>query len=165
MRTRVLLLIVAVLAVLGIGGYAAWRSPWVRSWFARDSEDATEIIRASKADLKNDAPPAAGGGSPQWRGASRKGVAPAGTFRTDWDAQPPKELWRVPIGGGYGSCSVVGGKLYVQDKLGDKERVMCLDAETGKPVWDYAYEAGDAGTSGGQLRDRPASHADGRGRT
>ena len=145
MKARALVLVLGLTVVLGIGGYAAWRSPWVRSWFARDSEDPAELDRAAKAALPNDEPPDPAGGSPQWRGASRKGVAPAGTFRTDWDKTPPKELWRVPVGGGYGSCSVVGGKLYVQDKQGDTERVVCLDAETGKTVWEYAYDAPQAG--------------------
>ena len=149
MKTRTVVLLLGLVAVLGVGGYAAWQSPWVRSWFVRDSEDPAEIDRAGKADLKNDAPPDAAAGSPQWRGASRKGIAPAGSFRTDWEKTPPKELWRVPIGGGYGSCSVVGGKLYVQDKQGDKERVVCLDAATGKQVWDYAYDTGPAGQDGG----------------
>jgi outer membrane protein assembly factor BamB len=148
MKIRTLLVLGAGVAVLVIGGVAAWKSPWVRSFLASDSENATEIEAVKKADLKNDAPPVATSGSPEWRGASRKGIAPAGSFRTDWEKQPPKELWRVPIGGGYGSCSVVGGKVYVQDKQGERERVVCLDAETGKPVWDYAYAAGQAGTDG-----------------
>ncbi len=145
MKARAVVLVVGVVAVLGLGGYAAWQMPWVRSWFMRDSENRAEIERAGKADLKNVAPPDASAGSPQWRGASRKGIAPAGSFRTDWDKNPPKELWRVPIGGGFGSCSVVGGKLYVQDKQGEKERVVCLDTATGKQVWDFAYDAPQAG--------------------
>lgn len=145
MNARAAVLVVGLLAVLGVGGYAAWKSPWVRSFFARDSADQAEINRAASAPLKNDAPPDAAGGSPQWRGAFRKGVAPAGSFRTDWDKAPPKELWRVPIGGGFGSCSVVGGKVYVQDRQGEKDRVVCLDANTGATLWAHAYEARQAG--------------------
>ncbi|MBN9120094.1 MAG: PQQ-binding-like beta-propeller repeat protein [Planctomycetes bacterium] len=149
MKARAVVLAVGAVAVFAIGGYAAWQSSWVRSWFARDSENQAEIDRAATAALSNEKPIDPASGSPQWRGASRKGIAPAGSFRTDWDKNPPKQLWRVPIGGGFGSCSVVGGKLYVQDKQGGKERVVCLDAETGKPVWEYAYDAGQAGTDGG----------------
>jgi outer membrane protein assembly factor BamB len=145
MKARTVILTLGVTATLAIGGFAALQSSRVRSWFARDSENPAEIEKLAGAVLTNDKPPEAATGSPQWRGASRKGIAPAGNFRTDWNKTPPKELWRVSIGGGYGSCSVVGGKLYVQDKQGDKERVVCLDAETGQQVWDYAYEAGQAG--------------------
>jgi outer membrane protein assembly factor BamB len=148
MKTRTVVLVMGVVSVVAIGAFGAWQSPWFRSWFAHDSEDPAELDRAAKAELTNVKPPDAAGGSPQWRGAARAGVAPAGSFRTDWEKNPPKELWRVPIGGGYGSCSVVGGKLYVQDKQGGNERVVCLDAETGKTVWEHAYAAGQAGTDG-----------------
>src|SRR5262245_27081353 len=109
MKARAVVLVVGITAVLAIGGFGAWNSSWVRSWFGRDIEDLAEIERAGKAALTNVTPPDPTSGSPQWRGASRKGVAPAGSFRTDWDKRPPKELWRVPAGGGFGSCSVVGG--------------------------------------------------------
>lgn len=145
MKPRSVLLVVGFMLLLGVGGFVAWKSPWVRSFFARDSDDAAELARAGAAALKNDAPPDAASGSPQWRGAARKGVAPADNFRTDWDKRPPKELWRVPVGGGYGSCAVVGGKLYVQDKHGAGERVLCLDADTGAPVWEFAYDSPPAG--------------------
>jgi outer membrane protein assembly factor BamB len=149
MKKRTAVGLCALVALLGVGGYLAWQKlPWVRSLFLRDSANADELGRVKGAALPNDAPPPAESGSPGWRGVARKGVAPAGSFRTDWEANPPKELWRAPVGGGYGSCAVVGGKLYVQDRQGDKERVVCLDADTGKPVWDYGYAAGPAGKDG-----------------
>lgn len=148
MKARVVVLIVGIITVLGVGGYAAWRHPWVRSWFMRDSENPAEIEQLKNKEIPNVKPPEAVAGSPQWRGASRQGVAPAGSFRTDWDKTPPKEIWRVPIGGGFGSCSVVGGKIYVQDKQGEKERVVCLDAETGKQLWDFAYDPPQVGNIG-----------------
>lgn len=145
MKPRSLLLVAGSLLVLVIGAFLALRSPWVMSLFARDTDSAEEKARAGGAALKNDAPPDAASGSPEWRGAARKGVAPEQKFRTDWDKNPPKEAWRATVGGGYGSCAVVGGKLYVQDKHGAGERVLCLDAESGKPVWEFAYESGPAG--------------------
>ncbi len=63
--------------------------------------------------------------------------------------------WRQPVGLGYSGPSVSDGKVYVADyllKSGDTkpdpgkrntlegdERVRCLDATTGKPLWEYAY--------------------------
>jgi outer membrane protein assembly factor BamB len=145
MKARAVVLVVGITAVLALGGYAAWQSSWVRSWFARDSADPAEIERARKEKPENLTPAATAAGSPQWRGATRLGVAPAGPFRTDWDRNPPKELWRYPIGAGYGSCAVVGGKLYVQDRQGENERVVCIDAESGTREWEHAYAAGSAG--------------------
>lgn len=146
MKARAIVLVVGLGAVVGVGGYAAYQSPWVRSFFARSSENPAEVERGKNAPLANEPAATAATGYPQWRGASRAGVAPAGSFRTDWDKNPPKEVWRQPVGGGYGSCAVVGGRLYVQDRQGENERVVCLDAETGKPVWEYAYTASQAGT-------------------
>lgn len=146
MKTRVIVLLVGAFAVLGIGGFVVSQNAWVRSQFARSSADPVEIERAKGAALKNHAPADAATGYPQWRGAARTGVAPAGSFRTDWDKKKPQELWRAPVGGGYGSCAVVGGKLYVQDRQGDLERVVCLDAETGKAVWEHTYHAAQAGS-------------------
>ncbi|HEY1189955.1 MAG TPA: PQQ-binding-like beta-propeller repeat protein [Gemmata sp.] len=146
MKARAIVLVVGIGTVLGVGGFAAYRSPWVRSLFARSSANPEEVARAKSAKLANHKPADAATGYPQWRGAGRAGVAPAGSFRTDWDRAPPKELWRQAVGGGYGSCAVVGGKLYVQDRQGANERVVCLDAESGKPLWEHAYEAAQAGT-------------------
>lgn len=154
MKTRTVVLVLGFVAVIGVGGFTAWQIPWVRSWFLRDREDKAEMDQAGGANIKNTAPPDAAAGSPRWRGATGQGVAPAGSFRTDWEKNPPKELWRVPVGGGYGSCSVVGGKLYVQDKQGGKERVVCLDAETGALKWEHAYDAGAAGGGGYDIGPR-----------
>ncbi|MCS6864680.1 MAG: PQQ-binding-like beta-propeller repeat protein [Gemmataceae bacterium] len=161
MKTRSVVLILGVVAVLALGGYAAWQSSWVRSWLLPDSENAAEIDRAGSVALKNDAPQEVTAGSPQWRGPSRKGVAAAGSFRTDWDKTPPQELWRVPIGGGFGSCSVVAGKLYVQDKQGHQERVVCLDAETGQQVWEYRYDPPRLGRIGYDSGPRATPTVDG----
>jgi hypothetical protein len=142
MKTRTVILLVGLSTTLALGGLLAWRSSLVRSWFARDTDNPAEAARSETADVKNVAPPDARAGSPGWRGATRMGVAPADAFRTDWEKNPPKELWRVPIGGGYGSCAVVGGRVYVQDRQGEQERVVCLDAETGRTVWAHAYPPG-----------------------
>lgn len=140
-RTRRGLLVVGVLLVLGIGGFAAYRSSWVQSWFGRDADNAAEIARLVDAKLTVAPAATADVGWPQWRGPMRDGRAPAGPLRTDWEANPPKPLWAAPCGGGFSSLAVVGGKVYTQDRQGDAERVVCLDAETGKLLWEHAYPA------------------------
>ena len=68
----------------------------------------------------------------------------------------PKVLWRTPIAGGYAGPSVVGNRVFVADYLkeeGDntpnpgkrsqlkgKERILCLDATSGKILWKHEYE-------------------------
>ncbi len=130
----------AVVLVLGASGYVMDRAGVFRRWFARDTENTAEIEQLRHAPP---APPraAVGGGWPQFLGPNRDGHAPAGPFRTDWDKRPPEKLWSAPVGGGFSSFAVVGGKLYTQDRQGGNERVLCLDAATGALVWEYSYPA------------------------
>jgi outer membrane protein assembly factor BamB len=78
---------------------------------------------------------------PQWRGPTRDGVA-------RMDALPDKlpatltPRWRRPIGGGYSGIAVAGGRVYVMDRQKEPrevERVLCLEATTGRPVWEHTY--------------------------
>src|SRR3954470_12124597 len=95
-RTRTILLVVGILLTLGAGGYVAYQSPRVRSWFGRDAENPAEMAKLGGASLTVAPAAAAEVGWPQWRGPARDGRAPAGPLRTDWDANPPKPLWSTP---------------------------------------------------------------------
>ncbi|QDT14545.1 outer membrane protein assembly factor BamB family protein [Alienimonas californiensis] len=92
---------------------------------------------------------------PQWLGPQRDGVYRESGVATDFSKSPPKELWRVPVGGGYAGPAVAGGRVFVPDfvlndagafpenqfsnpDLPGRERVLCLDAATGETVWEYA---------------------------
>jgi outer membrane protein assembly factor BamB len=141
-RTAVLL---GVVAVVVVGGYAASRSMWFRGLFARDTENPGEMDRLRRAALQGAPVAAADTGWPQWLGPTRDARAPAGPLRTDWEANPPKALWTAPCGAGYSSFAVANGRVYTQDKKAGKERVLCLDAATGQELWKHEYAAGQAG--------------------
>src|SRR5262245_6525855 len=75
---------------------------------------------------------------PQWLGPDRDGssrepVAP-------WKAAP-KVLWQRPVGEGFSSPVVAGGRVFVHARVPDKdeEEVVALDAASGKPLWRDAY--------------------------
>ncbi len=79
---------------------------------------------------------------PQWLGPERDGgttevVAP-------WK-EPPRVLWRRPVGEGNSSPVIVGGKVFLHTKLKDKptEDVTAYDVETGNALWRTAYERGN----------------------
>jgi outer membrane protein assembly factor BamB len=146
MRTRRVVVLLGILAGLGVGVYVASQSAWVRSWWARDVENTAEMGKLADKQLlvQPTADPTAGWF--QWRGPTRDGRAPAGAFRTDWSINPPKLLWSTPCGGGYSSCAVVNGRLYTQDRQDPQERIICLDAETGRLLWEYSYPADYSGT-------------------
>jgi outer membrane protein assembly factor BamB len=94
---------------------------------------------------------------PQWLGTARDGVWREKGILTKFPKGGPKELWRVPIGGGYAGPAVADGLVYVTDRQlatgqkesanpfaransRGKERILALDAKTGKEVWKYEYD-------------------------
>jgi len=145
-----LCLLLLVLVGLGVGGYVLY----YRGYFSRDAEDGAEIARLAERQVGLPPVGDAAAGWFQWRGPTRDGRAPAGPFRTDWDKTPPRLLWAVsalggtarPIGGGYSSPVVVGGRVFLQDYHDGEERVVCLDAVTGKFLWEKSFPADYSGT-------------------
>ena len=75
---------------------------------------------------------------PQWLGPNRDGVS-AETV-PPWK-DPPKVLWRQPVGEGHSSPVVAGGKVYLHTKLADKdeEALTAYDAATGQQLWQTSY--------------------------
>jgi len=83
-------------------------------------------------------------GWPQWRGPNRDGISE----ETDWDPRALsgslKMLWHVDIGGGHSNVAIAGGRLFTMGKTRDGECVLCLDADTGKVIWQNPVH--DTGT-------------------
>jgi outer membrane protein assembly factor BamB len=93
---------------------------------------------------------------PQWMGPRRDGVWRETGILDKFPKDGPKVLWRANIGGGFSGPAVAEGRVYVMDRQGEqlpkgkeyagkaglkgKERVVCLDAATGKPVWTHEYD-------------------------
>ena len=53
----------------------------------------------------------------------------------DWKTNPPKELWRHPVGDAWSSFAVVGTRLFTQEQRGPMECVVCYDADSGLELW------------------------------
>jgi outer membrane protein assembly factor BamB len=76
---------------------------------------------------------------PQWRGPNRDAKASGFKAPKSW----PKELtqkWKTNVGSGDATPALVGDKLYVFGREGNKETIRCLNAATGKEVWQEQYE-------------------------
>ena len=79
---------------------------------------------------------------PQFLGPDRNGVSSETGLVRSWPATGPKALWTVQLGGGFGGAAVQGGKVYVLDRLAEKQDVFrCFDLATGKEEWSCAFEA------------------------
>lgn len=84
---------------------------------------------------------------PQWRGPERDGVwretgigAELETDNEGWI----KLKWSVDIAAGYSQPTVADNRVYVTDRLDDREeieRVHCFDFKTGKLLWSHQYPA------------------------
>jgi outer membrane protein assembly factor BamB len=60
---------------------------------------------------------------PGFRGADRMGHADAPNLATDWKANPPKLLWKRPVGAGWSSFAVAGSFAFTQEQRGPQEAV------------------------------------------
>ncbi|MFM8580622.1 MAG: PQQ-binding-like beta-propeller repeat protein [Planctomycetaceae bacterium] len=72
---------------------------------------------------------------PAFRGPGRDGINRTDEISTDWSVRPPRELWRIAVGPGWGSCSVVDGWLFTQQQRGEQECVTAHSANTGEQRW------------------------------
>jgi outer membrane protein assembly factor BamB len=79
---------------------------------------------------------------PEWRGPRRDGRSMETGLPERWSPSGENLAWRAPFGG-RSAAVVFGGRVFVQNIAGDvattQERVMCLDAATGKPIWERRF--------------------------
>ena len=140
----------------------AWR--WSQTPEERLLTQAGDKQAGDKQAARPSAPAAALSGAdwPGFRGPERDGVARGARIATDWKTNPPVELWRRPVGPGWSSFAVGGGRFYTQEQRGEQELVSCYDAATGEPVWTHGDAARFYESNGGAgPRGTPTLH-DGR---
>ena len=79
---------------------------------------------------------------PELRGPSRDGISTETGLLSTWKLNGENFLWRASYGG-RSAPIVMGNRVYVQNPAGRgtnlQERVMALDADTGKVVWEYKF--------------------------
>ena len=79
---------------------------------------------------------------PDQRGPNRDGVSRETGLPEKWTLNGDGMLWRAPYGG-RSAPVIMGNHLYVQNPVGrgaeEQERVMCLDPDTGKVIWEYKF--------------------------
>lgn len=109
-----------------------------REYFARQQEPGTQSADLSPASelawevTESD--------WPGYRGPQRDGIVRHGSLRRNWGEEPPKELWRHPVGAGWSSFAVVADRAFTQEQRDGEEVVVCYAIETGEQVWVHRDE-------------------------
>ena len=79
---------------------------------------------------------------PEMRGPSRDGISRETGLLDGWALNGENFLWRAPYGG-RSAPIVMGNRVYVQNPVDRgaelQERVMALDADTGRTIWEYRF--------------------------
>ena len=65
---------------------------------------------------------------------------PATPLAGDWSANPPRLVWKRPIGAGWSAFAAVNGYAVTMEQRGPDELVTCYDIQTGEPVWSHAEQ-------------------------
>ncbi|MCG8462459.1 MAG: PQQ-like beta-propeller repeat protein, partial [Holophagales bacterium] len=84
---------------------------------------------------------------PQFLGPGRDGRITSVSLARDWDARPPRELWRRPVGEAWSGFAVVGDAAVTLEQRVDPESgqlsevVVRYDKITGEVVWTHAIPA------------------------
>ena len=105
--------------------------------------DAAEADPATPAAREHDA---------YWtdfRGPRRDGLYTQTAIRSEWPTTGLQPLWVQPIGGGYASFVIAGGRAFTIEQRRDEEVVAAYDIDTGAERWTYAWPAHFRETMGG----------------
>lgn len=75
---------------------------------------------------------------PNWRGPNFDGKS----TESIPDALPDELpiLWTTEVGTGFSSFSVANGRVFTMGNANDRDTVWCLDAKTGKVIWQHDYD-------------------------
>lgn len=77
--------------------------------------------------------------SPQFWGPSRNGHHDDAGLASDWEQNPPKVLWKVPIGDGWAGMAVAQGRIVTLEQHELEEWVTCHDLGNGDLLWTHRY--------------------------
>ena len=76
-----------------------------------------------------------------FRGPNRDGVYRERPILTNWPADGLKPIWKQPVGGGYASFVIAGGRAFTIEQRGPQEIVAAYDVATGRELWTSAWTA------------------------
>ncbi|MCI0458630.1 MAG: PQQ-like beta-propeller repeat protein [Gemmataceae bacterium] len=136
----VLVLAASVPLLLRVEGFTGDLFPLL-TWRWKPVEDftlpePTPITRAqgtTPVDLKT----TSANDYPEFLGPQRRGTLTGLGLARAWSVQPPRLLWRQPIGAGWSAFAIVGSHAVTQEQRGEQEMVVCYDLRTGGVQWTH----------------------------
>lgn len=89
-----------------------------------------------------DAPGGIEGGEdwPVFLGPRTDGTSAETGWLKEWTAEGPPLVWARRLGEGYSAPVTSRGRLIVSHRIQDQEIILCAEAATGEPVWEFPYE-------------------------
>ncbi|MEJ5170883.1 MAG: PQQ-binding-like beta-propeller repeat protein [Fimbriimonadales bacterium] len=76
----------------------------------------------------------------RFRGPNGDGISPETGIRKNWNATPPKLLWRVELSdNGYSGPAAAMGMVFLVDHSGANDVVRAFDLKSGREVWRHSY--------------------------
>jgi outer membrane protein assembly factor BamB len=149
--------------VIRVDGYYGNRTPritWI--WSPKPEQEIKTYLTSRKADDKlkitNEIFRPTDHDWPELLGVDRMGRVDRISIASDWQSQPPKLLWRHPVGLGWSGFAVVGRAAVNLEQRDEKECVVCYDLQTGTELWchgeitRFPHEYGDGPRSTPTIR-------------
>jgi outer membrane protein assembly factor BamB len=126
-----LLLCVAGVILVGCGLWVGWIA----------LADSDETVKAQADDpLPTDLwTRKAGSDWPRFLGPLGTSVSTEKGILTTWPANGPKIVWTKDVGEGYATCVTSRGRLFLFDRIRNRARLRCCNAETGESLWSFEY--------------------------
>ncbi|MGK0187675.1 MAG: outer membrane protein assembly factor BamB [Verrucomicrobiales bacterium] len=104
-------------------------------------DDLSGLAPQNEAEIDDWVPAGVYQDFPGYLGADRTGIVRGVTLETDWEANPPEELWRIPMGLGWSGFAVKGRYAITQEQRDDQELVTCYNFATGEAIWAHRNTA------------------------
>ena len=89
------------------------------------------------------------GDYPQFLGPDRNAAVLGVSLARNWDASPPREIWRREVGSAWSAFAIAGDWAVTQEQHGDEEDVVAYDLATGEERWRHSDATRYATTIGG----------------
>src|SRR4051812_493102 len=128
-----LLLLVVCAALVGCGQSG--------QEFATSADDEKPVESGPKDPLPPDLRTRKTGDDwPAFLGPTGDSVSREKGILKNWPKGGPPQVWQQPLGIGYAMPTISRGRLFVFDRIRNRCRLRCWNAETGASIWSFEYD-------------------------